>query len=328
MKRIAFVALGDHALQSHLKHFIGMEGIEIVGGFDPSDKSFVRAKDEYGLDLKRYASYDEMLADGNVDGVVIGSPDRAHLEQLEAAVLAGKHVFCEKPLCNSEEELPRLQASFELAREKGLIVTSCHPRRFDPPYVWLKENIDSLTERFGKALELKMDFTYHKSSEDKAHLHNGSMLKDHFNHEIDYLHYVFGECDFDARKLHDEHDRYYAVGARTDGLMFSFGGTRRLDTKTYAETIDVRFERGSVHIDTYDPRRSSIYDHHKAKDDFESIEGIGITDYETRFRQINENWRDAMNDLVPNYLTEQEMMVNTYMSVVLPKQNKASYCFN
>lgn len=333
MTRIALAGLGDHSLQSHLKPLLQVEGVQLAGAFDPKGDGFVRAQDKYNITLQRYPTLDAMLADKNVDAVLIGSPDPYHFPQLRASVEAGKHVFCEKPLCNDMREVEELEYVFEVARDNGLVIGSCHPRRYDPPYTWLKENMAELTDRFGQPLELKLDFTYNKGSDDKRHLHGGSLLQDHMNHEIDYMHFVFGHKDFDAMKLHDENNRYHVAGMRDDGLVFSFGGTRRLDApeeeKSYSETIHVRFDRGDVHIDTYDQSRSYMYDHTvtKGKGAYEPVTGIAGTDYDARFLAINQNWIDTINGKAKNYLDEKDMLVNSRMSVVFAQSKAVRYEF-
>ena len=47
---------------------------------------------------------DQLLADDDLDAVLVASPDRLHAEQAIAAAAAGKHVLCEKPMCVSREE--------------------------------------------------------------------------------------------------------------------------------------------------------------------------------------------------------------------------------
>jgi predicted dehydrogenase len=327
MKRIALVALGDHALQSHLKPLLQIEGIEISGAFDPSDEAFARAENEYGSKLDRFDTFEDILADKNTDAVLIASPDRFHLPQLEAAVQAGKHAFCEKPLCSNKEELVRLAKVLELAQENGLVVTSCHPRRFDTPYVGLKEDLENLKAEFGNVLEVKLDFTYHEPAAEKRHLHGDSMLQDHMNHEIDYLHFLCGHSNFTAHKLLDEHDRYHAAGVRDDGIIFNFMGTRRLPTRSYAESIHIRFETGEVHVDTYSKDRSFIYDHRDFKGAYAPYNNGGQTDYDSRFAKINQNWVDTMNGVGENYLTNKDMMINSYLSVAFAKNSSVRYEF-
>jgi predicted dehydrogenase len=60
---------------------------------------------------KAYGSYEELLADGEIDAVYISLPNSLHAEWTVKAAQAGKHVLCEKPLVVSLEELDRVEAA-------------------------------------------------------------------------------------------------------------------------------------------------------------------------------------------------------------------------
>ncbi len=96
-----------------------------AGAFDINPegcRDFGRA---IGLDEERcYADYKEMLAaegrrsDG-IEVVSIATPNRFHYEMCKAALEAGLHIVCEKPLCFKSQEAQELK---ELAEEKGLVI--------------------------------------------------------------------------------------------------------------------------------------------------------------------------------------------------------------
>jgi hypothetical protein len=68
--------------------------------------------------IKIYADYRELLADKSIDAVVIATPDHWHAPMAKAALKAGKHVFCEKPLTHTVAEARELR---ELARSSKLV---------------------------------------------------------------------------------------------------------------------------------------------------------------------------------------------------------------
>jgi predicted dehydrogenase len=76
-----------------------------------------------------YPSVDDLLADDRVRVVHVTSPNDVHADQVEAALRAGKHVVCEKPLGVSSRETARLTA---LAAESGLVAATCFNIRFYP----------------------------------------------------------------------------------------------------------------------------------------------------------------------------------------------------
>ena len=83
---------------------------------------------EHGID-RAYGSYDELLADDGVDAVYVASPHALHVEHVSAALEAGKHVLCEKPLTLRASDAEQLFA-LALRRERLLMEamwTACHP---------------------------------------------------------------------------------------------------------------------------------------------------------------------------------------------------------
>lgn len=58
-----------------------------------------------GLPVKRYRTYQEMLADNSIDAIIVATPDHHHARITTDAVKAGKHVYCEKSIAHTEEEL-------------------------------------------------------------------------------------------------------------------------------------------------------------------------------------------------------------------------------
>jgi predicted dehydrogenase len=85
-----------------------------------------------------YASFDELLADPNVDAVHIASPNRQHFAQCRPALAAGKHVICEKPLAMNSRESGELVA---LARQTPVVAAVCYNVRFYPLCLEVKERI-------------------------------------------------------------------------------------------------------------------------------------------------------------------------------------------
>src|SRR5210317_1014246 len=72
--------------------------------------------DKYGVD-KRYTSYDELLADPEIDAVHINTPIPNHAGQSIAALKAGKHVACTVPMATSVEDC---KAIVDLVKATGL----------------------------------------------------------------------------------------------------------------------------------------------------------------------------------------------------------------
>ena len=92
---------------------------------------------EYGAQ-KVYTSLEEMFADEEVNTVYIASPNILHYEQSKMALLAGKHVICEKPFCTRKEQALELIA---LAKEKGLYLVDATPTCYLPNLPILKREL-------------------------------------------------------------------------------------------------------------------------------------------------------------------------------------------
>ncbi|MFB2607336.1 Gfo/Idh/MocA family protein, partial [Rhizobium phaseoli] len=80
------------------------------------------------------------VADPDVDLIDICLPDHLHYPVAKAALLAGKHVYCEKPLANTADEARELA---EIAREKGVITRVGHAFPRNPVHDLAKDIIDS-----------------------------------------------------------------------------------------------------------------------------------------------------------------------------------------
>jgi predicted dehydrogenase len=78
---------------------------------------------------KAYASVEEAIRDGEVDSVHITTPNRFHYEQAAAALRAGKHVLCEKPLAMHRRESAEL---VKIAADSGLAAGVAYNIRFYP----------------------------------------------------------------------------------------------------------------------------------------------------------------------------------------------------
>jgi predicted dehydrogenase len=85
-------------------------------------------------------SYVEVLADPRVDAVVIATPVSRHHPMAKAALLAGKHVFVEKPLAASTDEAEDL---IRLAERAGLLLMPGHTFLYSPPVMLIRDLIRS-----------------------------------------------------------------------------------------------------------------------------------------------------------------------------------------
>ncbi len=108
---------------------------------------------------------------------------------------------------------------------------SCHPRREDLPYGWVKDNFGDMVKHFGALEHVELDFSYHTPHASwKA---ARSLLLDHFLHEIDFLLWIVGNLPFEAQRMIDGFDRYTVAGKVGQSITFLFNGSRRLKGSVY-----------------------------------------------------------------------------------------------
>lgn len=112
---------------------------ELVALCDLFEQNLTAAGQKLGVD-NLYSDFDHMLADKDIDGVVIVTSSDLHAQQIIKALRAGKHVFCEKPLGVTVEEC--LEVEREVAAHPAQIFMVGFMRRFDPSYVYAKAQAD------------------------------------------------------------------------------------------------------------------------------------------------------------------------------------------
>jgi len=113
--------------QFHAKAITAMTGGTLHSVFALRGEAAEKLASEYGA--KSYSEIDAFLADPELEVVTVGTPSGAHLEPSLAALNAGKHVICEKPLEITTERIDRLMAA---AESSGKTLAAVLNRRFHP----------------------------------------------------------------------------------------------------------------------------------------------------------------------------------------------------
>jgi len=102
--------------------------VHVLGVASSTQKKAAQRAAELGVE-KAYSSFEAMVADPAIDIVHIATPNHLHYPQAKAALLAGKHVVCEKPLALSTRESSELVA---LAAKTGRVNATCFNLRYYP----------------------------------------------------------------------------------------------------------------------------------------------------------------------------------------------------
>jgi len=177
----------------HAKAITAMTGGELHSVFDLRQEAADKLAQEYGA--QGYSNIDEFLADPALEIVTVGTPSGAHLEPSLAALNAGKHVICEKPLEITTERIDQLTAA---AAANGKTIAAVLNRRFHPGMDAFKKATEE--GRFGTLTNAS---AYVKWYRDQAYydsagwrgtwaLDGGGALMNQSIHTVDSLLYLAG----------------------------------------------------------------------------------------------------------------------------------------
>lgn len=121
---------------------------------------------EFGAQ-KSYGSYDELLADPNVDAVYIATPHPLHFEWLLKAADAGKHILCEKPLTLNSPEAAR---AVEAARRNNVALLEAFMYRCHPQTAQIVQLVTS--GALGKIKAIEATFSFQAQHNPESRLFN------------------------------------------------------------------------------------------------------------------------------------------------------------
>ncbi len=114
--RLLILGTGGMA-KNHAKHFAAIDGVTVVGGVDVDPVRLAKFNGENNIE-HGFASLDAAIAWGDFDAVANVTPDSIHHPTSIAALRAGKHVFCEKPLATDAVKAFEM---VEVAEASGLV---------------------------------------------------------------------------------------------------------------------------------------------------------------------------------------------------------------
>lgn len=124
MLKIGIFGAG-HLGKIHIQQWKEIEGVDLVGFYDPNDENAAAATEQY--QVARFTDKNLLLQ--QVDAVDIVSNTTQHYDIAKAALLLGKHIFVEKPFTNTLEEAREL---IKLVKEANVKCQIGHVERFNP----------------------------------------------------------------------------------------------------------------------------------------------------------------------------------------------------
>jgi xylose dehydrogenase (NAD/NADP) len=177
---------------------------------------------ERGIE-RAYGSYEELLADPDVEAVYISLPNSLHVEWSIRALEAGKHVLCEKPLSRRAADVER---AFDVAEESGRLLMEAFMYRHNPQTARLKELADG--GAIGRLRLVRAAFSFSLTDGENVRLNSsldGGGLMD-----------VGCYCVSGARLLGGEPERVYGEQVLGEsGVDELFTGTMRLPGDVLAQ---------------------------------------------------------------------------------------------
>ncbi len=141
MKEIRLGTIGSGVIvHSILDHAAQTDGIRLTAVYSRTEEKGRGLADRYGAE-KVYTDLNAFLNGDETNVIYIATPNMLHYEQTKQALLAGKHVICEKPFCTKAEQAKELVA---LARERGLLLADAVPTAFLPNFEVLKQELPKI----------------------------------------------------------------------------------------------------------------------------------------------------------------------------------------
>ena len=150
MEKIRLGTIGSGVIvESVLDQVVKTEGVCLTAVYSRSREKGETLAEKYGA-REVYTDLDAFFREGDFNCVYIASPNSLHYPQTKQALLAGKHVWCEKPFCATASQAREL---YDLAREKGLMLAEAVPTAYYP--IW---------KFFGSSCPKSADFVWSRAT--------------------------------------------------------------------------------------------------------------------------------------------------------------------
>ncbi|TCL64091.1 Gfo/Idh/MocA family oxidoreductase [Rhizobium sp. BK251] len=146
--RVGVLGAGQIAQAAHFESCTKASNADLYAICDVADDLRERMAITHGAE-KTYNDYDKMLADPELDAVIIATADAFHVPATLRALEAGKHVLCEKPVGVTVEECRELKAAVE---KSGKVFQVGHMKRFD---AGLQAAKSFIRDEMGEVIALK-----------------------------------------------------------------------------------------------------------------------------------------------------------------------------
>jgi phthalate 4,5-cis-dihydrodiol dehydrogenase len=137
MRTVGIIGAGHYGIQ-HANALDALEDVQLVAASRTNAAALAEFTQRYGI--KGYTDYRDLLADPEIEIVVIATPHHHHTVIAEDAARAGKHILLEKPMAPS---LPECDCILEAAQKANVQLMLGHVNRFARAYQVAKQMIES-----------------------------------------------------------------------------------------------------------------------------------------------------------------------------------------
>jgi predicted dehydrogenase len=131
MLKVGVFGVG-HLGKFHLNNWKEIEGVKLIGFFDPNNDNATSVTEQYGL--KRFTDEDKLI--DACDAIDVITPTNHHFDICMKAIRKGKHVFVEKPITHTIKEGRDL---VDMVREANVKLQVGHVERFNPAFLAMKD---------------------------------------------------------------------------------------------------------------------------------------------------------------------------------------------
>lgn len=155
MIKTVLVSFGMSGKVFHAPFIASNPHFTLVGSWERSSKNIEAAYPG----TKSYSSYEEILSDASIDLIVVNSPNDSHYTYTKQALLAGKHVVCEKAFTITASEAQELD---DIAKQKKLKLAVYHNRRYDADFLTIQQLIKE--DAIGDFLDVQISFERYRTT--------------------------------------------------------------------------------------------------------------------------------------------------------------------
>ena len=282
--------------RAHLANALKIEGLDVVALCDSDPEKLDLSKPAMGniaFDdvrpsadrLPRFTDFGDMLAQAGSDAVVIAVPTHFHADLAVAALEAGLHVFCEKPMALSVDDAERMCRA---ARHAGRTLSIGHVVRFFPAYHEIFELIR--TRKHGRVVAAEFSRVCGLPGWGSANwfadpARSGGMPVDLHIHDTDFILYALGTPPaLQAFRSRDEEsgvDVIRSMFLYPDAIVSSYGAWLQ-KSAGFSAWASVTFERATVFFHT-DRGRLELYPEDGDRQEIELPDADG---YEAELREF------------------------------------------